>query len=59
MVGKCTNNWFSNMVKLDSPIMIDGISYCSVENAYQAAKTDNIEKRAHMAINAKILFFKG
>lgn len=37
------------MVKLNTSIMIDGISYCSVENAYQAAKTLNLEKRAHMA----------
>ncbi|BAZ18308.1 hypothetical protein NIES4071_101930 (plasmid) [Calothrix sp. NIES-4071] len=37
------------MVKLDNPIIIDGISYCSVENAYQAAKTLNLQKRVNMA----------
>ncbi|BDA76083.1 hypothetical protein CAL7716_102490 (plasmid) [Calothrix sp. PCC 7716] len=46
---KYIENWFSNMAKLYTPIIIEGISYCSIENAYQAAKTLNVEKRAHIA----------
>lgn len=41
--GKWVYNWFSNM-EID-PITIDGITYPSVENYYQAQKTLDLEQR--------------
>lgn len=37
MNGRWIKNWFSNMVL--SPIIIDEIKYCSVENYYQSQKS--------------------
>lgn len=37
------------MTQLNTPIIIDGISYPSVENAYQAAKTMDISERERIA----------
>lgn len=48
-MSKYIKNWFSNMTQLNTPIIIDGISYPSVENAYQAAKTMDISERERIA----------
>lgn len=45
--GKWIKNWFSNMVY--SPITIDGITYLSVENYYQAMKS--LDKGTQIAIS--------
>lgn len=42
-------NWFSNMELFDEPLVFEGISYASVENFYQAMKTDDVETRQYIA----------
>lgn len=44
MKWKC-KNWFSNMTKMDSPFVYEGISYPTSENFYQAMKFSCPEKR--------------
>lgn len=45
-------NWFSNMRRMDSPIIYQNIKYWTVENFYQAMKIDknNIDYRQKIAI---------
>ena len=47
MRGRWVFNWFSNM--LDSEITIDGITYRSVENYFQAQKITDLEVRLAMS----------
>jgi len=32
-------NWFSNMLPMENPLVVDGISYRTVENYFQAMRT--------------------
>lgn len=45
--GNWISNWFSNM--RISPFEVDGIVYMSVENFYQAMKTNDLKKREMIA----------
>lgn len=44
-------NWFSNMRRFDKPLIYEGISYWTVENFYQAMKTEkaDLETRKKIA----------
>jgi predicted NAD-dependent protein-ADP-ribosyltransferase YbiA (DUF1768 family) len=44
-------NWFSNMLEFDHPLRHQGIEYRTVENFYQAMKTDrdDVEMRRRIA----------
>ena len=42
-------NWFSNMVLFDDPLIVDGITYNSVENYYQAMKSTDPKDHAYIA----------
>lgn len=44
-------NWFSNMRRMDKPLIYQGINYWTVENFYQAMKLDknNLEGRQRIA----------
>ncbi len=44
-------NWFSNMLPFDKPLIYQGITFCTVENFYQAMKLDktNIRDRGFIA----------
>lgn len=48
-MGRWISNWFSNMLPLDKPFKMDGISYKTVENYYQAMKTTDVGERAKIA----------
>lgn len=48
MRGGWVHNWFSNMAP--SNITIDGVTYRSVENYYQAMKTLNESEQAAIAV---------
>ncbi|MFB2920246.1 MULTISPECIES: NADAR family protein [Aerosakkonema] len=42
-------NWFSNMERLDNPIIVDGIQYPTVENFYAASKTLDVQQKRKIA----------
>ena len=49
-MSKWIKNWFSNMLKCDTPIYdMDGVEYKTVENYYQAAKSTSIEEKKNIA----------
>ena len=43
-------NWFSNMEKFDKPLVYKGISYCTVENFYQAMKIKDVHERKKISL---------
>jgi ribA/ribD-fused uncharacterized protein len=45
-------NWFSNMRKMDGPIVHQGVEYWTVENFYQAMKVDRDDVLARTKIAA-------
>lgn len=49
--SKYIKNWFSNMLKMDRPLVYQGIRYITVENFYQAMKIpkDKINLRKEIA----------
>jgi ribA/ribD-fused uncharacterized protein len=53
---KNEHNWLSNFFK--SPITIDGITYPTIEHAFQAAKTDVIEEKLKIVANANPVIAK-
>ena len=42
-------NWFSNMIPFDDPLILDGITYDSVENYYQAMKSTDPKDHKYIA----------
>jgi ribA/ribD-fused uncharacterized protein len=42
-------NWFSNMLPFETPLVVDGISYRTVEHYYQAMKLDDLTQRKEIA----------
>jgi ribA/ribD-fused uncharacterized protein len=48
-MGKWIKNWFSNMLPFDEPLTYEGIVYRTVENFFQAMKTNNRTLRTHIA----------
>lgn len=49
-------NWLSNFYK--APIIVDGITYPTIEHAFQGAKTDDIEDKTRIAANANPVIAK-
>lgn len=51
LMSKWTENWFSNWLPFDEPLVYQGIKFSSVETFYQAMKIEkgNIELRARIA----------
>lgn len=47
--GKYIRNWFSNMERMDKPLIIEGISYPTSEQALQAMKTMDQSIRREIA----------
>lgn len=43
-------NWFSNMSRLEKPIIHQNISYWTVENFYQAMKTEDVSTRRKISL---------
>jgi predicted NAD-dependent protein-ADP-ribosyltransferase YbiA (DUF1768 family) len=49
MTTKWIKNWFSNMERMENPLVAQGIKYWSVENFFQAMKTQNLSERRKIA----------
>lgn len=47
--GKWIQNWFSNMMQLENPIVWNGVQYWTIENFYQAMKTEDVEQQKLIA----------
>jgi len=50
MKKQWTQNWFSNMIPFEVPLVHEGISYPAVENFYQAMKTLDVSERRKIAL---------
>lgn len=44
------DNWFSNMLPFDRPLVVDGITYFTVENFYQASKIEAYRRELRVEI---------